>query len=178
MKLCWERMAKIPGLVVVVAGLQPAMAAERVMSIENAVSQAMGAANTAQRHELLPSPLHVKQARIVKSPLWGTLWSVQFETEPARKVKESELLKLIKPWSFETRILSGSGAMNSLYVAEPIGGDAAGIPVGTPVPGKTGFCTSPNAYYASYVDVRYFDAGMIVRCPYSGLPFVIPELGR
>ncbi len=36
---------------------------------------------------------------------------------------------------------------------------ARDIPYGTPVPGKSGFVTSPHAPYAGYVDVRGFPPG-------------------
>lgn len=48
------------------------------------------------------------------------------------------------------------------------------IPIGTPVPGKPGFVTSPFKPTAGYVDVRGFSPGEQVKCPYSGKIFLVP----
>ena len=47
-------------------------------------------------------------------------------------------------------------------------------PTGTPVPGKTGFVTSPYAPHSGYVDVRGFPQGMEVKDPYTGKVFLVP----
>ena len=58
----------------------------------------------------------------------------------------------------------------------PPGGSSApkDYPVGTPVPGKPGFVTSPYKPYAGYVDVRVFSPGEQVKDPYSGKIFLVP----
>ncbi len=47
-------------------------------------------------------------------------------------------------------------------------------PYGTPVPGKSGFVTSPHAPYSGYVDVRGFPPGTEVKDPYTGKVFLVP----
>jgi hypothetical protein len=45
---------------------------------------------------------------------------------------------------------------------------------GTPVPGKTGFVTSPFSPDAGYIDVRGFSPGTPVKDPYTGKVFLTP----
>lgn len=45
---------------------------------------------------------------------------------------------------------------------------------GTPVPGKTGFVTSPFSPESGYIDVRGFAPGTPVKDPYSGKIFLTP----
>ena len=56
----------------------------------------------------------------------------------------------------------------------PAPAPARDISYGTPVPGKSGFVTSPHSPYAGYVDVRGFPPGTEVKCPYSGKIFLVP----
>jgi hypothetical protein len=45
---------------------------------------------------------------------------------------------------------------------------------GTPVPGKTGFVTSPFSPESGYIDVRGFVPGTPVKDPYTGKIFLTP----
>jgi hypothetical protein len=45
---------------------------------------------------------------------------------------------------------------------------------GTPVPGKTGFVTSPFSPQSGYIDVRGFAPGTPVKDPYTGKIFLTP----
>lgn len=47
-------------------------------------------------------------------------------------------------------------------------------PYATPVPGKSGFVTSPFAPYSGYVDVRGFPPGTEVKDPYTQKIFLVP----
>ncbi len=59
-------------------------------------------------------------------------------------------------------------------VPPPLPATPRDISYGTPVPGKSGFVTSPHSPYAGYVDVRGFPPGTEVKCPYSGKIFLVP----
>jgi hypothetical protein len=48
------------------------------------------------------------------------------------------------------------------------------LPYGAAVPGKPGFATSPYALDSGYVDLRGWDPGMEVKCPYTGKLFLVP----
>jgi hypothetical protein len=58
--------------------------------------------------------------------------------------------------------------------APPVKNLKRDIPYGIPVPGKTGFVTSPYSPKAGYVDVRGFPSGTEVKDPYSGKIFLTP----
>ncbi|MDR1191192.1 MAG: hypothetical protein LBK60_05945 [Verrucomicrobiales bacterium] len=47
-------------------------------------------------------------------------------------------------------------------------------PVAKPVPGKQGVVFSPYAPYAGEVDVREYQPGQPVLCPFTGKPFIVP----
>ena len=47
-------------------------------------------------------------------------------------------------------------------------------PVATAVSGKPGIVRSPYAPYAGEVDVREYQSGKAVRCPYTGKIFIVP----
>jgi len=48
------------------------------------------------------------------------------------------------------------------------------IPYGVPVPGKPGYVTSPHAPESGYVDLRGFQRGTEVKCPYTNKIFLVP----
>jgi hypothetical protein len=50
----------------------------------------------------------------------------------------------------------------------------SGLRYGTPVPGKTGFVTSPFAPDSGYIDVRGFPPGTAVKDPYTDRIFLTP----
>jgi hypothetical protein len=58
--------------------------------------------------------------------------------------------------------------------APPVKNLKRDIPYGIPVPGKTGFVTSPYSPKAGFVDVRGFPSGTEVKDPYSGKIFLTP----
>jgi hypothetical protein len=92
-----------------------------------------------------------------------------------RRVVKRSLFMLVTP-----RILEAAGAppaQPSPVTAAPVPPQAAKpgkIPVGTAVPNKPGFITSPHAPKAGYVDVRGFPSGVEVKCPYTGKMLTVP----
>jgi hypothetical protein len=54
--------------------------------------------------------------------------------------------------------------------------EIAKIPFATPVPGSPGYVFSPHTPGRKLVDVRNYAAGAEVRCPYTMLPFNVPDL--
>jgi hypothetical protein len=48
------------------------------------------------------------------------------------------------------------------------------VAVGVPVEGKPGYVTSPFAPNEGYVDLRGFETGMEVKCPFTGKIFLVP----
>ena len=53
--------------------------------------------------------------------------------------------------------------------------EIAKIPFATPAPGRPGYVFSPHTAGRKLVDVRNYVAGAEVRCPYTMLPFNVPD---
>lgn len=53
--------------------------------------------------------------------------------------------------------------------------EIAKTPFATPVPGRQGYVFSPHTPGKKLVDVRQYAAGAEVRCPYTMLPFNVPD---
>jgi hypothetical protein len=71
------------------------------------------------------------------------------------------------------RLLPGQSEKEAPPLPQPQQADST-TPMGTPVPGKPGFITSPHAPTAGYVDIRGFWSGTQIKCPDSGKMFRIP----
>jgi hypothetical protein len=65
-------------------------------------------------------------------------------------------------------------AVRTASAAPPARGKKRDVPYGIPVPGKSGFVTSPFAPDGGFVDVRGFPPGTEVKDPYTGKIFLTP----
>lgn len=119
-----------------------------------------------------PSPTPSASQR-VDVPGWGLLWVFDFDTIPATQKTGDSYTRQITDWTREARI-NPERRPNIQYVSRYRKNVPHDLPVGIPVPGKRGYCTSPHAAFATMVDTRFFASGTIMRCPYTGLPFLVP----
>ena len=118
----------------------------------------------------LPTP---SASRRVDEPGWGVLWVFDFDTIPATQKTGDHFTRQITDWTREARI-SPERRPNTQYVSRYREDGPHDLPLGIPVPGKRGYCTSPHAAFANMMDVRFFASGTIMRCSYTGLPFLVP----
>ncbi|MBP7950835.1 MAG: hypothetical protein KA004_14380 [Verrucomicrobiales bacterium] len=80
--------------------------------------------------------------------------------------------------------LMGKGEPNVVKTPSPVKVEAVmsprilGVPVGEPVPGRSGYVYSPFTPSKKVVDVRDFKAGEEVRCPLTLKPFIVPDFSK
>lgn len=91
-------------------------------------------------------------------------------TFKARAVSVEDLLAEIEKQTGYTYRLDAVSL--AIFRREPLPNED--IPFGSPVPNKPGFVFSPYAPKSGYVDLRGFQRGMEVKCPYTGRPFLAP----
>ena len=76
----------------------------------------------------------------------------------------------------ETAVVPTSPVENSPRQLQPAQQlEIAKTPFATPVPGRQGYVFSPHTRGRKLVDVRQYAAGAEVRCPYTMLPFNVPD---